>query len=113
MVNAYIDIFPIAPIHSNQKVTIVPGERLVRCTYCSRRMKPTSCRTAFEALLEFENIKLTLPINVLETFFQEDIMSKYGNDADSLMKILLYLEDVDYENSPHKKIISKMDMRYY
>ena len=99
ILNANVDIFPACSSAScKQKVTIVPGERIVRCTSCNRQMKPTSCLCTFECNLEFDDdVSLSLPLEVLESFLEEDILSKYKNSISSLVEKLLYLEKIDYK----------------
>ena len=73
IINTSFDLFPACTITSSQrKVLAVPEESLVQCTYCTRRMKPTACvwgtflgGSLFQAILQFENITPSLPLQVI------------------------------------------------
>jgi len=55
----------------HNKVTLVPGERIVQCERCNRKMKPTSCVCIFECILEFSEVTLTLPLETLNPYLNE------------------------------------------
>ena len=97
MLNANIDIFPSCSSHScKQKVTIISGEQSVKCTSCNGLMKPGSCLCTFECIVEFDDVPLNLPLEVLESFL-EDVLSTYRNNISSLVEKLLCSEEIDYK----------------
>lgn len=90
-----------------RKVSIVPGARLVQCDHCSRKMKPTSCIMKLECVVEFDELKVNLPIDVLTKFFGEETIQSLKN-GDELIEKLLYLDSIDYSYN-HRNIITKME----
>ena len=90
-----------------QRLVVVPGELLVHCMSCNRRMTPDQVNLIFECVLECDGVTLTLPKLVFSEFLDEDVMS-YKDNIDPLFAKLLYLKNVDFCYNPNKKVITKM-----
>ena len=103
IINASAEIFPVCCTYQcNEKITIVPGDRIIKCSSCFRRMKPYNFSSFFEAVLDCDGIKLKLQLETAVQFFNEDILETYRNDIDGFIEKLLYLDNIDFEyNSKH------------
>ena len=88
VLNAVVDLYrSCSNSICRQKVIILPGARMVHCSSCNRRSKSTSCTNSFEATVEFENITLSLQLDILGSFINEDILTNYSHkNIDSLNK---------------------------
>ena len=86
------------------KAPIVPGA-LVQCDHCSGKMKPTSCIMKLECVVEFNQLKVNLPINVLTKFFGEETMQTLKDRDELIVEKLLSLQSIDYD---HRNIITSM-----
>ena len=99
IISAKIYKYPIcASAKCGKKVNIVPGEPLVRCTACTRRMLPKKCPLGLHCVLEVQhNDKdhiLTIFSAQLTSFLNEEIET-YCDDTDSLEERILMMENVD------------------
>ena len=103
IINASAEIFPVCCTYQcNEKITIVPGDRIIKCSSCLRRMKPDNFLSFFEAVLDCDGVKLKLQLETAVQFFNEDILETYRNDINGFSEKLLYLDNIDFEyNSKH------------
>ena len=73
---------------------------------CNNAMRVKKCECIFSCVLLFENISLSLPAAVASQYFQEDVMKLYQRDEKKL-KMLCFLENVDYTYNSKNNIITK------
>ena len=100
--NVVISIHKMSGKYSS-KVEINPGEKTTKCLICGRRMLTSKCRTDFEGEVDINNdsqtVSLKIGAAVLNTFFGEDVLSKYTPDQLEEKLILLTNVDIMYKNS--------------
>ena len=67
-----------------KEVIILSSTKIVHCNNWNSRMKPTSCPHAFETTVKLENIRLSLPLEVLGKFMEVDIIETYSQSIDTI-----------------------------
>ena len=90
------------------KVEINPGEKKTKCLICGRRMLTSKCRTGSEGEIDINNdshtVSLKIGATVLNTFFEEDVISKYT--PDELEEKLILLTKIDRMYKKNSNVIT-------
>ena len=94
-------------------VATVPGKKIVTCMNCNNTMTVKKCECIFSCVLLFENISLSLPVDVASQYFQGNVIKLYQRDEKKLTDMLCFLENVDYTYSSKNNIITKMSNHLY
>ena len=112
VVSVGINLYPICVNEKcARKVQILPGEKIVKCNNCLRKMLSSKCPCGLNCTLDVEaddaQITLTVFPTELGIFFQEDIIDTYTEKPDELEEKLLSLDNIDITYNK-KNVITKI-----
>ena len=94
-----IQIYPIC-LACNKKVTVTPGEILLTCSNCLKTMLTSKCVCGFncDITIKDHNEKshdVTVFVEILQKFLEEDVIDKYKDDTKVLMGKILSMKNID------------------
>ena len=94
--------------HSKRVGKINPGEKTTKCLIFGRRMLTSKRRTGFEGEIDINNdsptVSLKIGAAVLNTYFEENVISKYT--PDELEEKLILLTNVDILYKKNSNVIT-------
>eukprot|EP00794_Sanderia_malayensis_P013403 gene13403-14779_t len=97
-----------------KKVLIIPGENVVKCNSCERKMLPSKCPCGLNCIIDVvdnENeISLTIFPTELGKLFREEIIESYGMQPDLLEEKILMLNSVDVTFNK-KNVVTKIAIK--
>ena len=92
-----------------RKVNIVPGEKLVQCIWCSKRMLVAKCPLQLNCHIAISvdgrDRTLTIFAKELEEFLHKDILQEYSSTLNKLEIKLLEMENIDITNNSKNIVI--------
>jgi len=105
--NIHVDILPSCN-KCHQTLVVLPNKRIVTCQFFNSTMKAEKCPKKFNCKLSIDDKVFTLPLPVVEHFFQRDIIRWCNEDVDSFKEGMLFLQGIDFTFFS-KYFITKME----
>ena len=99
---ADILIYPIC-LSCNKKVTAIPSEILLTCSSCSKTMLASKCICGITINHNGKSQNITVLKEILEKFFEEDVIQKYKDETKPLMVKILNMTNVDITVNTKKR----------
>ena len=100
MVSVSLDVFPgCTNIAWGRLVVAIPDQPSTSCQRCNTTMKVSKSQCIFHCRLNFEDMEqpLKLPLEVLQSYLQQDVIKLCSKENIKLFKgYLLFIEKVDY-----------------
>ena len=92
-----------------QPVVVIQGEPTITCMNCNSMMKIDKLLSVFQCTITFDDHEkpLTVPLDVLQNFYKEDIIQLCQQDIKSFKQGLVFLEKVDFTYNT-KNIVTNM-----
>ena len=100
VVSVTLDVFPgCTNIACGRPFAVIPDQLSIACQQCNTTMKVSQCPCIFHCTLTFEDMEkpLNLPIEVLQSYLQQDVIKLCNKEnIKSFKDSLLFIEKVDY-----------------
>ena len=101
VVSVTLDVFPGCTniACGRPVVVIIPNQPSTSCQHCNTTMKVSKCPCIFHCTITFEDMEkpLNLPLEVLQSYLQQDVIKLCSKENIKLFKgYLLFIEKVDY-----------------
>ena len=112
IMNVYPTVYPVCnKKECPKKISQIPGSNIVRCLHSNRTMPLKNSYIGsninFHLQKEDQHFSVTPFPKIVGNILQEDI-SQCKDNIDDLAEKFLLLENVDFQLSPHKKLIIRM-----
>ena len=107
--NIDVEVFPGCTNDQCAKpVTLTPGAKIVTSHHCKCTMRSDKCNCVFHCIISFDDKNLKLPLQIISSFLQEDIIEMWQRNIDTFKEKLLFMENVDYTYNT-KNVITAMN----